>query len=81
MVVLGLGALWSAFLNARNHHSYAFSSRLALFSAALVTFVNPIGIERLIKERPLVAVAIGILLILVICGYYFVFFVLFPPPT
>jgi sorbitol-specific phosphotransferase system component IIBC len=80
MVIVGVGALWSAFLNIRDHQAYASASRFALFGAALFAFVNPTGIERLITNRPLVAVTIGILLVVMICGYYLVFFVVFPPP-
>ena len=80
MVIIGLGALWSTFLNIRDHHAYASASRLALFSAALFAFANPTGLERLIRERPLVALTIGMLFVSMICGYYLVFFVVFPPP-
>jgi len=80
MIAIGLIALWSAFINIRGHNTYAVASRLALFSAALYTFANPTGLERLIKNRPIIAIAIGTLFVIMICAYYFVFFVRFPPP-
>lgn len=79
-LIIGLGALWSTLSNIRNHQAYASASRLALFSAALFAFVNPTGLERLIKDRPLVALMIGIFFAIIVCGYFLVFFVMFPPP-
>ena len=81
MVMIGIGAMWSALLNAHNHHAYAFASRLALFSAALTGFVNSAGLERLIRRRPLVAVIIGVIFVAMIGGYYILFTVVFPPPN
>jgi hypothetical protein len=80
MVIIACGALWSAVLNLREHHAYGFAGRMALFSAALVTFVNSTGLERLIRDRPIVALTIAAILVSLIAGYYIMFFVVFPPP-
>jgi hypothetical protein len=80
LALIGLLALVSALVNLREHHSYAFASRLALFSAALLAFANPSPLEKLIREKPLVALGVGAFLLLLGLAYYLLFYVIFTPP-
>ena len=48
----------------RDHDTYGAASILALFGGALFAFVNPTGLESLIKNRPIVALTLGMLFVL-----------------
>ena len=78
MVVIGIAALSSMLFNLLEHHTYEIASRLALFSAALVGFLNPTPFEQLIKNRPFVALAIAAFFVVLIVGFYIFFYIMYP---